>query len=1031
MKKERKARGSCVLRLMAFVVVLFMGANAFAQEVTINGNVTDTEGLTIPGVNVSIKGTTIGGITDLDGNYVITISNVKESVIVFSFIGMKTQEIAFAEQTRLDVVMESDINNVDEVVVVGYGTQKRISVTGAVNTIKTEDLATASSSSVATALTGRMPGTVVVQSSGQAGEGASTISIRGSEGNPLILVDGVERGFQDLDPDEIESITTLKDASATAVYGIRGGNGVIIVTTKRGKDGPAKISVKTEFGLMQRGDILSTLDAYNYAVLHNEGRINDGDIPIYSDEDIEKFRTGSSPVTHPNNHWYDDLTNKFGHRQRYTVNISGGHQKVRYFTSIGYMQERDAYKDFNVGYDDESKYKRYNLRANLDIDLTNTTVLSASAAGQFGNRHEPALGWGGFTVEMFKAPADAVSFVDGKIIRVNNNVVNATPLQQIYDSGYREKYTNKMQFSATIHQNLEFITKGLKFDGTFSYDHGYSNTFTANNSVPVYEIVGDYDPEGDLNLKRFGSETTLGSNRNTETQTKTVNVRLKLNYKRSFGRHNVGAVGVFTTNEVGFLSGGDNNKNAPTYVPRKYVEMAGRFSYNFADKYFLEFNAGYNGSETFAQENRYGFFPAISGGWVLSNENFFPKNDILSFVKFRASYGTTGNDGGIGRFGYYDTYSISYSGGNLFGLNPVGQGQALQTGVGNPLIAWATSFQQNLALETRWFDGKLKLQADVFNTDKKDILYRSENVASIIGLPENLPGNIREERVWGYELQGDYSVNLGKLKVNIFANLNQIDKELVYTDEIAQDYEWQEVTGRHPKSIYGFVSKGFYSQDDIDYLEANAWVGDAQVASSSYVGQGLQAGDLKFEDLNGDGIIDDLDKKVFSNLTVPQFSYGFGSNFSYKNWSLNVFFQGVGDVTYNISNFIREPFISGIGNGAQEILLTRWTPERAAAGETIEYPRISATGKHAHNYQNSDFWFRNASYIRLKNLELAYRLKGKTLKNMGISSVRIYASGTNLLTWTNLDFVDPETKSGAQAPIGPNRVYTMGLNVSF
>lgn len=1026
--RKIRTRRSCMSRLVVFTIVLFIGIDAYTQKKTITGTVVDPKGTTIPSVSVSIMGTTIGGITNLDGNYSITYSNIKDPVLVFSFIGMKTVHIPIADQVKIDVVMEDDFNDVDEVVVIGYGTQKRISVTGAVNTIKTDDLAAASSSSVATALTGRLPGTVIVQSSGQAGEGVSTIRIRGASGNPLILVDGVERGFQDLDPDEIESITTLKDASATAVYGIRGGNGVIIVTTKRGKDGPAEISVKTEFGILQRGDILNTLDAYNYARLHNEGRINDGDMPIYSEDDIEKFRTGSSPVTHPNNKWYDDLTNEFGHRQRYTVNISGGYQKMRYFTSIGYMQERDAYKDFNVGYDDESKFKRYNLRTNLDIDLSKTTVLSVNVAGQFSNRHEPDVSWSAFTTEMFKSPANAVSFIDGNIIRVNNNVVNPTPLERIYDVGYRDEYNNKIQFSATLKQNLNFITNGLKFIGTFSYDHGYGNTFTASHNIPTYEINGIYNPEDELNLKRFGSESPLGSNRTTSTKTKTVNVRLKLNYKRSFGRHNFDAVGVFTTNEVGFLS---EEKNEPTYIPRRYVEVAGRVSYNFSDKYFLEFNAGYNGSETFTKENRYGFFPALSAGWVLSNEKFFPTNDILTFVKFRASYGTTGNDGGIGRFGYYNTYSISYSGGNLFGLIPAGQGEALQTGVGNPLIGWAKNYQQNLALETRWFDSKLQLQADVFNNDMKDILYRSENVPGIIGLPENVPANIREERVWGYELLVDYAIKLGKVKINLFGNFNQVDKELVYTDEVAKDYEWQQQTGRHPNAIYGLVSNGFYSQEDIDYLSANSWIGDDDVASSSYVGQDLQAGDLKFKDLNNDGIIDDRDKKVFSNLTIPEISYGLGANFDYKAWSLSVFFQGVGDVTYNISKFIREPFISGIGNGAQDILLTRWTPERAANGDKIEYPRLTATGKHAHNYQDSDFWFRDASYIRLKNLELAYRLKNKTLENIGISSVRIYASGTNLLTWTNLDFVDPETKSGSNAPIGPNRVYTIGLNVSF
>ncbi|MBK3518278.1 SusC/RagA family TonB-linked outer membrane protein [Carboxylicivirga marina] len=1028
MKKTKKARGSCFSRLMIIAMVMIVNINAFSQEKLLTGNITDTEGLTIPGVTVMIDGTTLGTITDIDGNYSLKIPAINNPVIVFSFIGMKTQRMSLAEQARLDVVMVSDLNEVDEVVVVGYGTQKRISVTGAVNTIKTEDLAAASSSSVATALTGRLPGTVVVQSNGVAGSGASEIRIRGGEENPLILVDGVERGFQDLDPDEIESVTTLKDASATAVYGIRGGDGVIIITTKRGKDGPAKISVKTEFGLIQQGQILNTLNSYDYARLMNEALANDGNQPVYTAEDIELFRTGEDPLFHPNNSWFDEMTNEFGHRQRYTVNMSGGHQKLRYFTSVGYIQERDIYKDYDVGYDDESKYKRYNLRTNLDIDLTSTTVLSVNVAGQFSNRHMPNTSLGGLTTTMFKTPSDAAVIWNDKIIRVNDNVVNDTPFQQLYDNGYRDNYSNKLQFSAKLKQNLNFITKGLSFDGTFSYDHGYGNDFVASKNIPVYEAFVDANNPENINLRRFGSETKLGESRSTSTKTKTINVRLKMNYKRSFGRHNIGGVGVFTTNEVAFLSGGGNN---PTYVPRRYVEAAGRVSYNFADKYFLEFNGGYNGSENFAPgETRFGFFPAISGGWVLSNEAFFPKNDILSFVKLRGSYGTTGNDKVPNRFAYYDAYNITYGGGYLFGVLPDGQGQALQTKVGNPNVSWSTSYQKNLALETRWFDGKLKLQADVFETEKKDILITPNNIAGIIGAPNNPPANIGEQRIWGYELQANYKTKIGAVDVRVFGNFSTVDKEWVFKDEIPQDYAWQERTGRHPSAIDGMVFDGFYSQDDIDYLAANNWVGDEQVVSSGYVGESLQAGDLKYVDLNGDGVTNDSDMKVFENLSIPATSYGFGTNLAYKGWSLNVFFQGVDDVTYNISGFVREPFISGVGNGS-EILLNRWTSERAAAGEKIEFPRLTSSGKHNHNYKNSDFWFRDASYIRLKNMELAYRLKGKKLKDFGISSVRMYLSGTNLMTWTDLDFVDPETKSGSSALVGPNKVYTMGVNVSF
>lgn len=1027
MKHERKARGSCFLRLVTLMVVVLTSLNVFSQEKVITGTVKGEDDLAIPGVTVFIQGTTVGTVSDMDGNFSLTIKNATEPVVVFSFVGMKTQEIPLGTQSKLDVVMLDDVNEVDEVVVMGYGAQKRISVTGAVNTIKAEDLATGASASVATSLTGRMPGTVIVQSNGQAGSGASVIRIRGAESNPLVLVDGVERSFQDLDPDEIESISILKDASATAVYGVRGGSGAIIVTTKRGKDGPAKVTLTTEFGLIEQGKILSTLNAYDYARLHNEARTNDGETLRYSEEDIELFRTGEDPIYHPNNDWFQDLTNQYGDRQRYTLKIAGGHQKLRYFTSIGYMKERDIYKDFDLSYDDESKYERYNIRANLDVDLSTSTVLSVNIGGQFANRNQVNVNYGTVTTQMFKTPADALVFYEGKMIRTNPDVVNATPLQLLYDNGYQDKYSNKLQLSGILKQNLEFVTKGLSFDATFSYDHGYNNNFTASKNIPIYDFVDPSNPDVN-NLQREGTETVLGQSRSTGTEKKRINARLKLDYKRTFGKHHVSGLVVFTANEQSYFT---KSEDSPIYVPRRYMELASRLSYNYNDKYFVEFNGGGTGSETFAPgDTRFGFFPAISAGYAVSNESFFPKNDVLTFLKLRGSYGAVGNDKGIGRFGYYDTYKIYGGGGYLFGELPEGQGQAILDQIGNPDITWATNYQKNFAVETRWFDGKLKFDVDVFETERKDILINQNNIAGIIGTPNTPPANLGEQKIWGHELQASYALKAGDFDLNIFANYSYADKEVVFKDEVPKDYPWQTETGKHPKSINGMVFDGFYSQEDIDYLVSNNWVGDENVVASGYVGQNLQAGDLKFKDLNGDGVTDGIDLKVFENLSVPKTSYGFGTNFGYKGWSLDIFMQGVQDVTYNISGFIREPFIDGIGNGS-DIILGRWNAERAEAGEEITFPRLASSGKHSHNYVNSDFWFRDASYIRLKNVELAYKWKREKLKRFGVSSVRMYLSGTNLYTWTDLDFVDPESKSGSNAPIGPNKVYTFGLNVSF
>lgn len=1043
------------------IIITSLPSTAYAQRQIVRGTVTDDTGLGFPGVSIMLKGTTKGTITDLDGMYRIDVSGTKNPTLEFSFVGFKTKTVKVGKQKEISFQMETDVAQLDEVVVVGYGTQKRISVTGAVNSVKAADLPTAGAS-VATALVGKLPGTVIVQNSGQAGATASQIRIRGASASPLILVDGVERGFESLDQDEIQSISVLKDASATAVYGIRGGDGVIIVTTKRGQMGKPKVSLKTEFGLIARGEVLDMLSSAEMAEMYNEGARNDAGVPLgvdvsgytdpYSQYEIDMYKNNADPILYPSHNWYDDMTNDFGHRERYTLNLSGGTKDIRYFTSLGYMKERDAYKDFNVGYDDESYYERYNVRSNIDIDLTQSTVVSVDLGGQFATRHMPNSSFGELTNTMFRTLPNAQMLHGDKIVILNPENEDRTPYGELYNVGYKDNSTNKVQVALKVKQNLDMITEGLSFDMSLAYDHSFYNNYTASKRIPLYyaERVPVYDGEGnaytpwvdpasgliynpltgeqmdnDIKFMRNGdTESKLSGSRSTGTNKRNVNFKARLKYGRDFGRHHVGAVGVFSLNEQRYSVG------SPSYVPFRYLEFAARASYNYAERYFLELNAGYNGSETFEEDNRFGFFPAVSGGWVLSNESFFPENDILTFVKFRGSYGQTGIDKSISRFAYYDAYKLSMSGGYPFGVTPSGQGISYQTKAGNPDVSWATNTQRNLALETKWFNDRLSLDFDVFKNEKEDIIMSPNAVPSVITakLP---PSNMKEIDYEGYEISGSWRDKIGDFQYHLRANYSYADAEVIFMDEIAPNHEWQALTGRHPQQVSGLDCVGFYSQEDIDALKASNWEGTPENPTSLWAGNNLQAGDLKYRDLDGNGIINAEDKKYWDNTSVPKTTFGFGGGFTYKNFSCNMFFQGVDDVTYSIDGFVRRPFQSGKTSGASYIQ-NRWTQERYDAGKKIDFPRMSAvTSDGDHNFQNSSFWFRDASYIRLKNVSVSYKFEPSLLKQVGVKKVKATLSATNLLTWTDLDIVDPESQRGNNAVLPPNKVFTLGLNFNF
>jgi TonB-linked SusC/RagA family outer membrane protein len=1002
-----------------------------AEGQVVTGVIKDEKGDLLPGATVYVRYTEVGTISNLDGEYSITVPAEKNE-LVFSFLGMKSQVVKIDGQTTINVTLEPDIENLEEVVVVGYGTQKRISITGAVSTVDNEELQKSPSMNVATALAGKMPGLVVVQNNGTAGSGPAKISIRGND-NPLILVDGVERDFSNLDMDEIKTISILKDASATAVYGIRGANGVIIVTTNRGRVSKPKFSFKANYGLIVPGDLPELMNSYQYALLKNEGAKNDN--PLLSDDElpfsadaIEHYRLGDDPLFYPSTDYYKEVANDYGSSQRYTMTSDGGTERMKYFVSLGYNRERDIYKDFDVGYDDRSYAERYNIRTNLDFDLSKTTKLNLDMAGQLGVRHKPNHNLNDLQYDMFRTPPMAYAgIIDGKIVQTDRSMENTSVYDKIYDNGYNHSQSSNTQISAELVQKLNVITDGLSFRAKVSYDNEYTTVETASRDVPVYFIAKD--AEDNTIFEKSGIESKLGEARSLDLGSKKIRFRSQLNYSREiYGGHNVSALAVFTASSKSFHSDGvgsssENYQYKP--VPYKYLEGAARITYNYKEKYFIEGNAGYNGSENFAADQRYGFFPAASAGWVLTNEKWYPDNKVLSYMKFRYSYGKAGKDDlGGKRFFYFSAYEIDPNGGYYFGNTASSSITAYEAKVGNPNVTWETSTQQNFGLESKWLENRLNIDFDLFKEQRVDILMEPNSVPGIIGAP--LPaGNIGKRDSEGFEVQMGWKDNIGKVNYWIRANYNYADNKIVFMDEVPTKYPWLTRTGLSKNQIQGLEFVGFYSQDDIDQI--NAGNASQDNPASGYTDK-LQAGDLKYRDLNGDFMVDDNDRKWFENTNLPKTTFSLHSGVSWKNWSVDLLFYGVTDVTYSISDRMRMPFFNGYNNG-MAFVMGRWTPETA---ETATFPRVSATtGQADHNSQSSDFWFRDASYIRLKNAEIAYKLKSKWLKKNGVSSARIYCNGSNLLTWTDLEFVDPEAKSGSTAPIPPNKVFNVGVQMTF
>ena len=1025
------------------------------------------------GAPVKVKGSTIGTITDIDGNFALDIpDNISPIVFEVSYMGYASKEAAPAKTTGFTIRLAEDSQTLEEVQIIAYGKQSKMSVTAAISSIDTKELLKSPSGSVANALSGAVTGLSSIQPSGQPGAENPSIYIRGTGSlsdelsKPLILVDGVERSFFQMDSHEIESITVLKDAASTAVFGVRGANGVVLVTTRRGVSGKPVISLNSSFGLTQALRNLKGVDSYTYATLYNEAQLSDN--PSLTESQlgfspfvIDMFRTNEDPIMFPNVDWNDYLFKNLAWQTQHNLTLSGGGERFRYFVSLGYLLQDGMLKQLGESYDPNYQYKRFNYRSNVDIDITKSTLLKVNIGGHVGAKREPRTDelW---RKVLWSTPFSSPGIVDGKLISniYSNRYISigerSCPLDYYYNYGYNVDTDNVLNLDLALEQKLDFITPGLSMNIKGAYNTNYnvkaSRTPSGADSMctPIYlgsiETPGMdfWDPRFDRTIvyqtdgvsglheqMSYGEEVGRGRNWYGE---------FSLNYSRSFGDHDVSALFLYNQSKKYYPETKIDGKVFYMDIPTAYVGYVGRMTYAYKKRYMVDLNAGYNGSENFAPDKRFGFFPAVSAGWILSEEKFMKKQKVIDFLKLRASYGIVGND-------KMENARFLYMAGAWSGYNTVAKGQgswqfgkdggtgllpdAKENTMGNPDVTWEKVAKQNYGIDLKMFDSRLSLTADVFFEKRKDILSTRNTLPAITDI--NLPKiNLGKVNNHGYELSLGWNDRAGKVDYWLKANVSYAKNKIIYMDEEEPNEPYMAETGRSTGLTYGYIFDRFLQKDDFD-ADGNLKKDEngRQILPQMALGT-PRPGDALFKDLNGDGVINGDDKTRFGYAERPDYVFGFLGGLKWKNFEFSMQWTAA----MNASRILDGEYRNAFGSTNSRMLLKfladgRWTEENPNS----RFPRLTFMNK-SHYLQTSDLWLMNGSYLRLKTAEISYTLLQKDfLKKVGIESVRFYCNGYNLLTlFSDLNDIDidPEGVTDGGNNNYPNiRIYNFGVNISF
>ena len=1033
--KVNKALSAKLQRILPIIILLLAGMNAWAQTKQVSGVVTDGTGETVIGASVLEKGTTNGTITDLDGKFILTVN--ENAVLQISYVGYTTLEVPVKGKTSFNITLKEDSEMLEEVVVVGYGAQKKESVVGAISQVSNKELLQSPAANVSQAISGKIAGVITSQTSGAPGSDDTQIYIRGratfaGDAQPLVLVDGVEREFSQIAPDDIETISVLKDASATAVYGVRGANGVMLITTKRGKEQKPEVSLTANWQIQSPTRTDTYLDSYQSVMLLEEALANDGLPSQYSASDIEMFRrsvagelTGVDAMLYPNVDWYDEVLNSTAPAQRYNVSVRGGTKRMRYYASAELYDQQGLVKDLsNDAYGNSSSpsFRRYAFRANMDFFLIKDLTVSVNFGTRFEERGGPNSNESSSYSEIFYE----MNHTPGWLFPVSAQVQNGEKTETIYGgtSQYQNNIVGRLaeagfyRATNTINETnfiadykMDWLTPGLSVKGMLSFDYDSYNRKLYSKSFATYQLTDTSNPSELKSWNRFNSDGELAGSQSHAADYK-LYMEAQVNYARTFGKHDV----------TGMVLYNQNDHRVNDELARRYQGLVGRATYAYDDRYLAEVNFGYNGSENFMKGRRFGFFPAFSVGWRVSNESFMEKySNWLNNLKIRASYGQVGNDiysvnGVVQRFLYEEAWNQIA---NDYTFGTSGQTGIYEAQYPNYRVTWERAHKYNLGIEFGLFNGLLNGNVDVFYEKRNDILTTYQTRPEWVGV-NMAAGNLGKTTNKGYEIELKHHNTIGKdFDYTVGFTFSHAKNEITSKDEPALMTEYRKEEGHPIGQYYGLVCDGFVTQADID---------GGQLPTSTF--GDVKVGDLKYRDMNNDGFIDERDETFIGYSDVPENMFALTLGANYKGWGFSIMFQGVNKVSRYYDAEAMYAFVNG--GKVKEHHLQRWDPAQSEEYNlaNAKYPLLHYDSYGDHNQRQNSFFLKNGAFVRLKNIELSYTLPKEWIKVVGMSNCRLYVNANNLVTWDHLDgLTDPESNGSNRYPI--MKTVNFGVNINF